>query len=171
MGEDAPPITIRTFTCEDLPASLAIQAGAYPAFLVESEAAFASRITAAAPYSLVAQVGDRLGGYLLAHGWPPHAPPALGTPLDQQMAGGILFLHDCAVARDARGLGIGRRLVGHAFALAVRDGLTGAELVAVEGADRFWEGLGFAPLVPSPAMAAKLAAYGPAARWMGRALP
>lgn len=171
MAPPPPPVEIRAFAPADLAAALAIQARAYPPFLVESADAFASRLTAAAPYGLVAEVGGRLAGYLLAHGWPPGAPPALAAPLDPQVTGEILFLHDLAVAAPGRGRGIGRRLVAHALALAGRDGLTGAELVAVEGADRFWASLGFVPLDPSPAVAAKLAAYGPAASWMGRSLP
>ena len=45
-----------------------------------------------------------------------------------------------------------------------------AELIAVEGAAPYWRALGFTePSIP-PALAAKVAAYGPAARWMSRPL-
>lgn len=80
----------------------------------------------------------------------------------------MLYLHDLAVAPAGRGAGIGRALVARAFELAARAGLPEAQLIAVEGADRWWAGLGFRePPIP-PDLAAKVAAYGPRARWMTR---
>ena len=69
-----------------------------------------------------------------------------------------------------QGLGIGRRLVDHAFDLAVHDGLKSAELVAVEGAAGFWKTMGFVTLDATPEIAAKLAGYGRGATWMGRTI-
>lgn len=153
-----------------LPQALALQALVYPAFLVEPERAFASRLDVAAPYCLAAMQGDRLVAYLLAHGWPHAAPPPVGAILDPATRGDTLFLHDLAVSPAARGTGRGRALVERAFALAAADGVLRAELIAIEGAAPFWAGLGFAPAAPSPALAAKVAAYGPNAQWMERML-
>jgi ribosomal protein S18 acetylase RimI-like enzyme len=128
-------LMIRRFARGDLASALAIQTQAYPTFLVENEAAFASRLDAAKPYCLTARAERRMVGYLLAHGWQRHAPPPLGIPLVDDGPNEILFIHDLAIAAADRGLGAGRKLIDHAFELAARDGLKEAELVAVEGAE------------------------------------
>ncbi len=78
----------------------------------------------------------------------------------------MLFLHDLALAPAARGLRVGERLVAAALGAAHRDGLTEAELIAVEGAAAYWHRLGFAETAMAPTLAAKVAGYGDAARWM-----
>ncbi|WP_010546221.1 GNAT family N-acetyltransferase [Sphingomonas elodea] len=153
-----------------LPQALALQAQVYPAFLVEPRQAFASRLHVAAPYCLAAERDQLLVAYLLAHGWPSEAPPDVGSVLDPDMRGDALFLHDLAVSPAARGTGAGRALVEHALARAAADGLRRAELIAVEGAADFWSRMGFTADPPAPALAAKVAAYGPRARWMTRML-
>lgn len=163
-------VAIRQMTHSDLAAAVDLQAQSYPPFLLEDEAAFASRLDVAAPYCLVAICQGGLIGYLLAHGWPQHAPPALGQLLSAQEPSEVLFIHDLSVSAAGRGLGIGRRLVAAAFDLAAHDGLPTAELIAVEGAARFWQTLGFAEATPGPALAAKVSQYGTAARWMTRAI-
>jgi predicted N-acetyltransferase YhbS len=153
-----------------LPQALVLQAQAYPAFLVEPEDAFASRLRVAAPFNLAAERDGALIAYLLAHGWLRESPPPVGAVLDPATAGDTLYLHDLAVSDAARGTGIGRMLVEAAFANANAAGIARAELVAVEGAADYWRRLGFEAGSPSPALAAKVAQYGPAAQWMWRAL-
>jgi ribosomal protein S18 acetylase RimI-like enzyme len=153
-----------------LPQALSLQSQVYPAFLVEPESAFASRLHVAAPFNRAAERDGSLIAYLLAHGWTRESPPPVGAVLDRATAGDTLYLHDLAVSDAARGTGIGRMLVEAAFADAVAAGLARAELIAVEGAAAFWQRLGFHMGAPSPALAAKVAQYGPAARWMWRAL-
>lgn len=167
---DRPAVTIRALTRRDLPAALALQSANYPPFLVENEAAFASRLDTAAPYCLAATVDGVLAGYLLAHGWPAQSPPPLDTVLPRDVTGDTLFLHDLGVARTQRGTGVGRKLVDHAFGMALADGLKAAELVAVEGAAAYWRTLGFVEDQGPPSLMAKLAAYGSDARWMRRPL-
>ena len=95
---------------------------------------------------------------------------AIGDRLDPAAPSQVLYIHDLAVSPEGRGVGAGRALVDLAFDLASHDGLTTAELIAVEGAAPYWRALGFTePSIP-PALAAKVAAYGPAARWMSRPL-
>lgn len=168
MLPDAPNILIRPLRRSDLPAALAIQAEAYPSFLREDEAAFASRLEMAASYCLAATRDGELVAYLLAHGWPGGSPPAVGAVLPRDRLVGVLYIHDLAVSAGGRASGLGRDLVARALGLAARDGLPKAELVAVEGAADYWRRLGFAEAAPSPALAAKVSAYGPAARWMTR---
>ncbi len=171
MPRDDAAIVIEPLTLRDLAPALGIQAEAYPPFLVEDEAAFASRITLARSHCFAAKRGGQLVGYILAHAWPRQSPPAVGTMLVDGQPAEILYIHDLAIAAAGRGLDLGRRLVGHAFEAAARDGLDRAELIAVEGAAAYWRTLGFHEEPPTPALAAKLATYGAAARWMVRAIP
>lgn len=172
MTQPAPPIAIRPLTAADLPQALAIQSLAYPAFLREDAAAFASRLTLRQSYCLAATRaearGETLIAYLLAHGWPSGSPPAIGMILSEPDRCTVLFIHDLAVAPGGRGTAIGKRLIDVATVAAARQGLARAELIAVEGAAPYWQRLGFAEETISPALAAKVAAYGPAARWMTR---
>lgn len=161
-------VGIRRLEPSDLPAALAVQSASYPAHLVESEAAFASHLDAAAPYCLAATVNGALAGYLLAQGWPGQSPPALGALISPDAPSEVLFLHDLAVGPAGRGLGIGRQLVDRAFRMAVGDGLQSAELIAVAGAARYWRALGFVDAPTSAALRARLAAYGADARWLRR---
>ena len=170
MPDRTSPIALRRLEARDLAAALAIQAQSYPAFLREDEAAFASRLDLLAGYCLAAERDGRLIAYLLAHGWPRAAPPAIGDRLDPAAPSQVLYIHDLAVSPEGRGVGAGRALVDLAFDLASHDGLTTAELIAVEGAAPYGRALGFTePSIP-PALAATVAAYGPAARWMSRPL-
>ena len=95
----------------------------------------------------------------------PPIPPSVGTGL-ADTACEVLFAHDLAVSGPGQGLGMGQALVSHAFASAARDGLLQAELIAVEKAAGYWRSLGFAEGAVSPALAVKVATYGPEARWM-----
>lgn len=157
-------------TRDDLGAALDLQSQNYPAFLLEDEAAFASRLDVAAPYCLAATCKDALIGYLLAHGWTRNAPPALGELLSATGPSEVLFIHDLSVSAAGRGMGLGGRLVTAAFDLAAHDGIQTAELIAVEGAARFWQTRGFVEVALAPALAAKVSQYGTAARWMTRAI-
>jgi GNAT superfamily N-acetyltransferase len=170
MTDENAGAALRRLEPADLPAALAIQARTYPAFLLENEAAFASRLAAAAPYCLAAERGGVLIGYLLAHGWLSQSPPALDARLAPDAPSEVLFLHDLALSPAARGFGVGGRLVARAMEMAARDGLRMAELIAVEGAAPYWETLGFSQEPPPPNLAAKIAAYGAEARWMTRAI-
>lgn len=172
MAAVTPAFAIAPLTESELPAALALQAATYPAFLLEDEAAFASRLRLAASHSLAATRDGVLLGYLLAHGWRAQSPPPVGAVLSSDGgAAAVLYVHDLAVAAGARGLGVGRALVDRAFAAAARAGIGAAELIAVEGADGFWRGLGFADAPLDADLRAKVATYGARARWMRRALP
>lgn len=164
------PLTIRPLAPGDVPAALAIQAQAYPAFLREDEPAFASRIATRASYCLAATRNGALVAYLLAHGWRSLAPPPIGTILPVEAPSEVLFIHDLAVSPEGRGSGIGGDLIRRAFDLAARGGLATAELIAIEGAAPYWASLGFEVVACSADLATKVAAYGAQARMMGRAL-
>lgn len=168
MTDEAAAVSVCRLRSADLADALAIQAASYPAFLREDEKAFASRLDVAAPYCLAAKRGGVLVGYLLAHGWPSQSPPPVGAVLARDVSSEVLFIHDLAISPAGRGEAVGRKLIGRAFELAARDGLGRAELIAVEGAASYWRGLGFSEAAAPSALAAKVAAYGPQARWMIR---
>lgn len=153
-----------------VPAALQIQSEAYPAFLVEEEHVFVSRINLANSYCYAAIRRGELLGYLLAHGWRRGTPAPVGTALTDGIPSEVLFIHDLATASSGRGLGIGRKLIFHAFEAAAQDGLQDAELIAVEGAADYWRRLGFVESRVSGALRAKLSTYGTRARWMTRAI-
>lgn len=161
-------LVVRRLEHEDLPAALAIQSESYPAFLLENEAAFASRLDVAAPYCLAATVNGVLVGYLLAHGWPGQSPPAVGALLPRDAPSEVLYIHDLAIGPAGRGLHIGQELVAQACRMAADDGLQTAELIAVQGAASYWRTLGFTEAAVSSSLSAKLATYGADARWMRR---
>lgn len=159
-------IRVDRLTRADLPAALQIQSAAYPAFLIEDERAFLSRITLAATYCLAARQEGQLLGYVLAHGWRRGSPPPIGAVLADGEPAEVLFIHDLAMTPAARGGGIGNGLVTHALALAGQDGLRRAELIAVEGAADYWRRLGFVEEPVAGELQAGIAAYGTRARWM-----
>lgn len=159
---------IRPLERRDLPAALTIQSAAYPPFLVEPEAAFASRLAMQMQVCLAAECDGVLAAYLLAHGWPRRSPPPVGAILPRAAVSEVLFIHDLAVGGQGRGQGLGRRLVEAAFAIAARQQLNCAELIAVEGAATYWQTLGFAEGDVDGELRAKVAAYGQDARWMTR---
>lgn len=170
MSRDPHALTIGRLTAQDLPAALALQSEAYPAFLVEGKEAFASRLDVVTSYCLAAKAGDTLLGYLLAHGWPRQSPPSVGAVLPQLVPNEVLFIHDLAVSSLGHGLDIGRSLVTRAFELATQDGLRTAELIAVQGAATYWRKLGFIDGPASRELRAKILDYGADARWMVRDL-
>jgi predicted N-acetyltransferase YhbS len=164
-------ISVRSLNRGDLPAALAIQSATYPPFLIEHQAAFASRLDLPDSYCLAATRNGTLVAYLLAHGWPAEAPPPVNTILQAKGPSEVLFIHDLAVSCAARGSGIGHRLIERALELAAGDGLRVAELIAVEGAASYWRRLGFAESGVSAPLVMKVATYGADARWMTRGIP
>ena len=166
----SPGFLIDDLQASDLAGVLAIQSDAYPPSLVESEEVFRNRLQLESSYCLAAREGPRLLGYLIAHASPSNVPPSLGTMIQASSRADVLFLHDLAVSSAGRGMGVGRQLVERAFAMASRDGLEIAQLIAVAGAAPYWRGLGFVETPASGTLRAKVMGYGPAAQWMTRAI-
>lgn len=155
----------------DLPEVLRLQAAAYAmaGFAPERAAVFLDRITVAPAYCLVAQArGHRLLGYLVSHPWHGDEPPKLDTLLRRLPGDPVLwYLHDCAIDRCARGLGIASALYERARAQALREGLRKGALVAVAGAASYWQRRGYRA---EPQRTQQLTCYGPGACYMVRAL-
>ncbi|HYD26532.1 GNAT family N-acetyltransferase [Brevundimonas sp.] len=119
---------------------------------------------------VLADRDDAPKGYLVAYPWRENEAPALNTLIEAiPDDAGVMYLHDLALHPDIRGQGWSEPIVERLAADARAAGWPALALVAVNGAAPFWEGRGFV-VVDSPAMRAKLAAYGPDARYMARAL-
>lgn len=109
-------------------------------------------------------------GYGFCHPWYlcdiPKLNHRLGRiPSDPQ----CMFIHDIAILPRGRGRGASGSLVELIASLATKRKLHHLALVAVHNSHPYWARLGF-ELAESPALAKKLATYGPDARYMVRAL-
>ena len=159
----------RTMTPADLPAVMGVAAVVHPAF-PEDEAVFAERLRLA-PEGCHALAGqDGLLGYCVSHPWPLDAVPALNAQLgDVPMRPANWYIHDLALLPAARGGGAAGHIVAAIAGAAVGAGCTSMALVAVSGSAGFWHRQGFRERTV-PALAAKLASYDDAARYMVRDL-
>ncbi|OAS91796.1 acetyltransferase [Achromobacter xylosoxidans] len=160
----------------DVDAILEVQAGAYPGFLLESADFFLNRLALAPAHCWVAQAAtprDRLLGYLVSYPWDAGLPPTLDAPLTTlPEPADHWFLHDCAVAPSAQGLGVGRALLRTAAGHATQAGLRRASLVSLGSAVGYWLRHGYAPVAGGGRdLAAKLEGYGPQASYMAHAFP
>ncbi|WP_033073965.1 GNAT family N-acetyltransferase [Sphingopyxis sp. MWB1] len=121
----------------------------------EERPAFAERL---ALYPSGCRMLERDGtplGYLISHPWHRATPPALNEVLGAIPADADTFyLHDIALLPATRGSGAGAEAVAHVVACARAEALGEIGLIAVAGADSYWERQGFARLSPYPA-------YGP----------
>lgn len=154
-------------TPADLAAAAAIQNAVYRPHYREPAEILGSRLEIAPTCCWGAFGPDGLAAYILSHPWPAGASPAIGTALAAPGACDNWFVHDLAIGEAARGLGLGRALVRAAADAALALGLTRGDLIAVQGAGSFWARMGYADPSDMPlALAAKVAVYGPDARYM-----
>ncbi|MEH6544441.1 MAG: GNAT family N-acetyltransferase [Porticoccaceae bacterium] len=101
-----------------------------------------------------------ISAYLLAHPWPSEIPPKLHeiSPVTDSVN---LYLHDLALAHEARGKGIAKKLVENLIDTAKIQGFKKILLVAVQNSSAFWDKFGFlhipnAVICPSYGHSAKL---------------
>jgi ribosomal protein S18 acetylase RimI-like enzyme len=135
----------------------------------ERDEVFAERIALCPAGCRVYGAGEAVAGYVISHPWPRSAPPALGAlvgalPPDSDS----WFIHDLALAPEARGAGVVASVLEELEAAA--QGFPAMSLVAVEAAADYWRRRGYVDR-STPVMAAKLAGYGPGALYMERDLP
>ena len=111
-----------------------------------------------------------LAAYGIAHPWHLGSPPPLDTLIGALPADAdCLHLHDVVVAAALRGHGASTAYFAAMETVARSLHLGALSLVAVYGSDRLWSRFGYGPHT-TPALAAKLAAYGPTARYLVRPL-
>lgn len=156
---------LRNASLKDIDDILALQHIAYPDYLHENAATFASRIEHSPDHCWVIEDDACIVAYLLAIVDSIPNLPSLGELVSKpQSSNGpmVLFLHDMVVSPDYRGRGISTQLLDNEVSIATQMGILDAYLVAVHGADKLWERYGFRPLVGN-APAFNLSSYGPTA--------
>lgn len=153
---------------EDLPAVVRLADLIHPG-LPEDEAIFAERLRLYPEGSRVLAAAGGLVGYAVAHPIRYPEPPSLNTLLGALPArSDALYVHDVAIAPEARGRGHAEAVVAALLDLAA--GFPRACLVSVYGTPPFWRRFGFLD-ASRDVSAARLAAYGPDARFMVRLTP
>jgi GNAT superfamily N-acetyltransferase len=145
---------VRAMSDRDIPAVMRIQAECYPEPMLESEAVFRARLALApATCWIWSGPGQGAGAYLFSYPSSKDAVTALDHPFTIPAAPDCLYLHDLAVAPDARGRRAANALATAALEKARADGLGWSALVSVQRSQVFWETLGYAAVEspPSPA--------------------
>lgn len=153
----------RAMEAGDLDGVVAVARIAFPDH-PEGRACFAERLALAPGSCFVLDGADGVAGYLIAYPWPQGAIPPLDTLLGAlPESRASWYLHDLALLPEARGGGNAR--AGLALLFAQVD--APIALVSVNQSAGFWQAQGFVPR-ESPELRAKLASYGPDARYMIR---
>tara|TARA_R110002124_G_scaffold10310_4_gene51590 strand:+ start:2699 stop:3181 length:483 start_codon:yes stop_codon:yes gene_type:complete len=157
-------------TAADLDAVARIAVIAFPDHF-EGRPCFENRLTLNPSGCFVLAAGEgEPQGYLVAYPWRADSAPALNTPIAAIPAdAAVIYLHDLALMPGVRGGGWSRPIIERIADDARTAGWPVLALVAVNEAAPFWERHGFI-IVEVQGMAAKLAGYGPGARYMSRRL-
>lgn len=136
----------------------------------EDRACFENRLTLNPSGCSVLAGEAGVFGYLIAYPWRNGEIPPLNTRIEALPTDADrLYLHDLALDPAIRGGGHAATAIERLVVQSREDGWPAISLVAVNDAAPFWARHGF-EVVESPALATKLASYGPDARYMARAL-
>lgn len=148
---------------------MAIQALCYTAIAPESAESMGAKLHAAPDSCFVVLHAGQIAGYLLALPWRFDAPPTLDQP-DSPLPDtpDTLYLHDLAIAPDARGSGAAQRLVSAFLTRLNASSLPRASLIAIQDSGSWWARHGFLPVPPDQALASRLRGYGDTAMYMWR---
>ncbi|WP_297573785.1 GNAT family N-acetyltransferase [uncultured Deefgea sp.] len=144
---------IRLMHSDDFSAILTLQADCYPQALIETANTLQQKQQLSPYSSWVITLNEQVSGYLFCHPWFGEKPPALNAQLSHlpEMADRF-YIHDLAISPNARGNNLAEQLIQHAMAWAMHANFSQVMLVAVMGADRFWQKHHFQPLsTPLPA--------------------
>lgn len=162
-------LTWRPMRTDDLDAVVEIARLSFPDH-PEDRACFQNRLALYPRGCFVLADEGPAAGYLIAYPWRADAAPALNTVIEGLPAdAAVIYLHDLALHPDARGTGASGAIVERLAEQAAEDGWPAVALVAVNAAAGFWARHGFDVRRPEN-MDAKLASYGPEARYMVRPL-
>jgi GNAT superfamily N-acetyltransferase len=159
----------RPLTTLDLPMVEAIAAQVHPNF-PEDAAALAERQRLYPDGARLFELDGIPSGYIFSHPWTDRSIPQLNTLLGAlPAAADTYYIHDLALLNRARGTGAAAMIVGQILRLARIAGFERIGLVAVNNSHAFWHKHGFRT-VPAPELAAELASYEAAARYMSKVL-
>jgi len=165
-------VELHAMTPADLDAVLALQQRCYGVGFLERREAFAAKLAATEGLGccwMARQDGKPLA-YAVSLPACEAALPALDAPhCEAPSAPTLLYLHDMAVAPEARSLGLATLMLAHLQERAWALGLTRLALVAVQGSLPYWQRQGFVePAGMSAGLGAKLATFGAGARFLTR---
>jgi GNAT superfamily N-acetyltransferase len=165
-----PELTWRPMTADDLDAVADLAVLGFPNHF-EGRPCFANRLALYPRGCFVLAEGDGPPrGYLVAYPWRADSAPTLNTLIAAIPAdAAVFYLHDVALHPEARGGHRSGVMIERLAEQARADGWPEIALVAVNDAAGFWARHGFT-VRDAPDMAAKLASYGPDARYMVRRL-
>lgn len=137
----------------------------------EERDVLAEKQTVSPDTCFVWETEGRVGGYLLAHPFRLGEVPALDSMLGVLPDNSdTLYLHDIAIAPDARSGGAGGKAVALILQCALKMGLSTLSLVAVNGSPPFWEKHGFKPWQVDAKLKQKLLTYSEDACYMTRSV-
>ena len=163
------PHSIRPLAAADLPGLLAVQRACYGAGLLESGEVFARRLASPANCSLVlVREGGAVAGYLAAYRTRLHKVTPLHGDFAPVAQPDTLYLHDLAVHPAHAGQGLAAALLAALWrGVGADGGLRHSALVAVPGAQGYWERQGYAVrALPDAGQRQRLAGYGDGAVYM-----
>lgn len=152
-------------TPNDIPTADAIGEIVHPDF-PEDIAVMKNRFALFPQGCFVAEGQDKLLGYAISHPSIIGEPAPLDTIITLPENADCLFLHDIALSDNARGLGLGRRIVPLLTKTTLECGFHRLSLVSVNNSLGFWQSQGFIILTPNEKLAAKLDTYGKDATYM-----
>lgn len=139
-------IQLRSIQLTDWPDILAIQALCYTELEPESLVVLQSKVMLSPNSCFVAALEGEILGYCLAHPWRMHSTISLECIVKAPSHAEVIYLHDMAFSPKAQGLGLGKRVLGKLSAFCQNSGLQGISLVAVQGAQGYWQRHNFKPL-------------------------
>lgn len=171
MTPNSPPAghQWRAMSVADLPLVSVLAARVHPEY-PEDEAVFAERLRLYPPGCRVLEGEQGLVAYIVSHPWRHLEPPPLNALLGAlPLQPSTFYIHDLALASEARGTGAASLVVDELADQARKAGLPTMSLIAVNGSAGFWQRQGF-EAVQDQLLDAKLRSYGDDARFMARTL-
>lgn len=135
-------LSIRLMQAADIPAVHAIQCEAYPSLYHEPLETLLSHLESGPQTCLVAQAGDQVAAYILAHPWSGDVP-VLHQPLQMRRLCTHLFIHDLAVLPSLRSCGAASALVTSLMEASSQLVLKNIRLVSLAHSVSFWHKHGF----------------------------
>jgi GNAT superfamily N-acetyltransferase len=158
----------RAMTEGDLDAVSRLAAAIHPSY-PEKDAIAAERLRLYPAGCLICECDGPPAGYAVTHPWRLGAPPKLDSLLHAiPQDADTYYLHDVALATDARGTGAASQLIA-LLASREQGRFPTMSLVAVNGSAPFWARHGFVETT-KPALTPALASYGSDAAFMVRML-
>lgn len=145
---------IRQIREDDWAAIVAIENAAYTDIAPESKDTLRSRVLLSPETCFLAvNDDDAVLGCCFAHRWVSQGAPALHEVVQTLPESKNLYLHDLAVAPEARGLGVASLLCRELLARAGQKRFLSITLVSVQNSADFWKKFGFVEVPdvkPSP---------------------